>query len=391
MLQIIAYFKRKNYPITFAATAVPNEHSGYLTELGLDTKQVFLNCDSFDAFIAGLQPSIVLFDRFLAEEQFGWRVAEQVPNALRILDTEDLHSLRHVRERCLKSATDFSIPTWLQDDRTKREIASVYRCDLSLIISTYEMDLLSGVLGKNANLLYHLPFMIPADEVPLDGPSFEERTGFIFIGGGKHSPNIDAIKYLRSDIWPQIRKQIPNAHLNIYGAYLPQHILELHDESTGFLVKGKADRISDAMGKAKVCLAPLRYGAGIKGKLLHAMQYGTPSVTTSIGAEGMYAEMDWNGVIAKNANDFMKAAVALYSDKDKWLQAQKNGYQLIAALYDRDGLEEKLSVTIKRLFTHLKAHREENFVGSLLQHQTMAGTKFMSKWIQEKNRATKKS
>lgn len=387
MLQLIAYFKSCNCQIAFVATAVQNEHSRYLNELGLHTEQVFLNCDSFDKFLVVLQPTIVLFDRFLTEEQFGWRVAALVPNALRILDTEDLHSLRHVREQCFRVNTDFSIPTWLQNDRTKREIASIYRCDLSLIISTYEMELLSDVLGKNAKLLYHLPFMVHANDVLWDSPCFEERMDFIFIGGGKHSPNIDAIKYLRSDIWPQIRKQIPNTHLNIYGAYLPQHVLELHDEPTGFLIKGKAALISDVMSKAKVCLAPLRFGAGIKGKLLHAIQYGTPSVTTSIGAEGMYAEMDWNGIIADRTHDFIKAAVDLYSDQVKWLRAQKNGYQLLTALYDKDNLEEKLSAKITSLYIHRDAHREQNFIGSLLQHQTMASTKFMSKWIQAKNKA----
>lgn len=387
MLQLIAYFKSRNYQITFVTTAKENEHATFLNDSGVQTEQVVLNCDSFDEFIVRLQPKIVLFDRFLIEEQFGWRVAEQVPTALRILDTEDLHSLRHVREQCFKANTDFTLNTWLQDDKTKREIASVYRCDLSLIISTYEMELLSGVLGGAKNLLYHLPFMVAATDVPADSPPFEERTDFMFIGGGKHSPNIDAIKYLKTVLWPQIRKQLPSSNLNIYGAYLPQQILELHNESVGFHVLGKAKDIQEVMKKTRVCLAPLRYGAGIKGKLLHAMQFGTPSVTTKIGAEGMCAAMEWNGTIALNETDFVKAAVRLYNDETKWLQAQKNGYKLINALYEKTRLEKRLSVRINAISADLNAHREQNFIGSLLQHQTMASTKFMSKWIQAKNKA----
>lgn len=386
MLQLIAFFKSYKYQITFVSTALQNEHSKNLNELGLQTEQVFLNCDSFDEFITRLGPRIVLFDRFLSEEQFGWRVTEQVPNALRILDTEDLHSLRHGREICFKENSSFSVATWLQNDKTKREIASIYRCDISLIISEYEMELLSPVLGSNKNLLCHLPFMLAESDVLLDTPNFEERTDFMFIGGGKHLPNIDAIKYLKDDLWPEIRKQLPNSNLKIYGAYLPQQILELHDQSIGFHVLGKADAIQDVMKTARVCLVPLRYGAGIKGKLLHAMQFGTPSVTTNIGAEGMHGEMEWNGSIAANKADFINAAIDLYTNKEKWKQAQKNGYSIINSLYLKNIQEKKLSSKIDSVLNSQETHRNQNFIGSLLLHQTMASTKYMSRWIQEKNK-----
>ena len=103
---------------------------------------------------------MVLFDRFLTEEQFGWRVADNCPQALRVLDTEDLHSLRHVREQCFKKEIPFTTDAWLADDKTKREIASIYRCDLSLIISSYEMELLTEVLKIDKSLLLLLPFMV---------------------------------------------------------------------------------------------------------------------------------------------------------------------------------------------------------------------------------------
>lgn len=386
MLQLIAFFKRRSYEITFVSTALKNNHSSYIEEFGVKTEQIFLNCDSFDEFITKLYPGVVLFDRFLAEEQFGWRVAEKIPTALRILDTEDLHSLRHVREQCFKANLPFSIPTWLDDDKTKREIASIYRCDISLIISEYEMDVLSTILGTNKNLLHHLPFMLSASEVLLDAPSFDDRNDFMFIGGGKHTPNIDAIKYLKHTLWPQIRKKLPKSKLKIYGAYLPQQILELHNVSNGFHILGKAVHVQDVMKSARVCLVPLRFGAGIKGKLLHAMQFGTPSVTTNIGAEGMHGKMEWNGSIADNEDDFINSAVHLYTNKTAWFNAQVNGYKLISSLYNKDIQENKLNSRIDVIKDDLETHRNHNFVGSLLLHQTMASTKYMSRWIQEKNK-----
>lgn len=386
MLQLISYFQTRDYHITFVSTAVENKDSEYLNQIGLNIKQVVLNCDSFDGFLNRLQPVIVLFDRFLSEEQFGWRVAEQVPDALRILDTEDVHSLRHVREQCFKRNIPFSIAIWLQNDKTKRELASIYRCDVSLIISDYEMKLLTNILGTNSTLLYHLPFMVDVSEISLKTPSFEERKDFIFIGGGKHAPNIDSIKHLKHDLWPRLRKKLPKVNLNIYGAYLPQEIWSLDDKNVGFRVLGQSPNVQDVMQTARICLAPLRFGAGTKGKLLHAMQYGTPSVTTKIGAEGMYGELEWNGSITTSEIDFANAAVNLYTSKKKWAKAQKNGYNLIRSIYEKQLLQKRLDIKIANLLHNLKAHRTTNFIGSLLLHQSMASTKYMSKWIQEKNK-----
>ncbi len=182
MLQLANYFLERSYDVVFAATNTKNEYSLYLETLGIRTKKVVLNSDSFNDFIAKLKPNIVLFDRFLTEEQFGWRVIEHAPNALRILDTEDLHSLRYVRELCFKRNIPFAVDIWLKDDKTKREVASIYRSDMSLIISDFEMDLLRTTLGINESLLLHLPFMLGKDDIPMKTPSFEERSDCIFIG-----------------------------------------------------------------------------------------------------------------------------------------------------------------------------------------------------------------
>lgn len=386
MLQLLTVFKEQGYAITVVSAASRSEHSLDLEAFGMETFQIKMNDVSFDVFVKELNPSIVLFDRFLTEEQFGWRVAEQVPNTLRILDTEDLHSLRHVREACFKKGIDFTPEAWLQDDKTKREIASIYRSDLSLIISSYEMELLADVLKIDKSLLLLLPFMVDALPEEPQWPGYEQRTDFIFIGGGKHAPNVDAIKYLKSIIWPLIRQQLPNAKLRVYGAYLPQQVKGMHNPAHGILVQGRAAVVQTVMEQAKVCLAPLRFGAGSKGKLLDAMRYGTPSVTTPIGAEGMHGILDWNGKIENNPQAFANAAVELYTDQQQWQQAQAQGKTLIDTLYAKNTLKTMLVTTIANVQNSLLEHRQENFIGSLLQHQSMAATKFMGKWIEEKNR-----
>lgn len=385
MIQLLRSFIKYGYEISFVSTASKTDFSEDLKTLNIKTQYIELNSSSFDEYLVQEAPDIVLFDRFLTEEQFGWRVAEHCPKAVRVLDTEDLHSLRHVREECQKKGFSFSSEFWLQGDKTKREMASIFRCDLSLIISSFEMDLLIKAVKIDECLLLHQPFMFDEISQNKDWPEFEDRRDFIFIGGGKHKPNVDAIKYLQREIWPKIKASLSDAKCYIYGAYLPQSINELHNPKNNFYVRGRARKVSEVMKLARICLAPLQYGAGIKGKLVDAMLHGTPSVTTSIGAESMHNDLDWNGYIADNPDEFAKNAIDLYTNKTSWQQAQFNGKEIINKVYSRPKLETQLLTRIEELRKNLKAHRTNNFIGSLLEYQSLQSTKYMGKWIEEKN------
>ena len=112
-----------------------------------------------------MQPQIVLFDRFIMEEQFGWRVAEHCPEAIRILDTEDLHCLRKTREICLKKNIPFSYEELLKQDISKREIAAILRCDLSLVISPFEIEILKNTFKVAESILMYLPFLFDKIDV----------------------------------------------------------------------------------------------------------------------------------------------------------------------------------------------------------------------------------
>jgi len=388
MLQLIAQFLERDYKITFASPAQKNEKAIDLFSLGINEVSIALNNVSFDNFIKELNPTIVLFDRFMMEEQFGWRVAENCPNAIRILDTEDLHFLRKTRQQQLKKGEAFTNDALLQSDDTKREIASILRCDVSLIISTYEMDLLKSVFKIDEKILCYLPFLLDAiDENKIKKwKSFEEREHFIFIGNFFHKPNVDAVLTLKKYIWNEVREVLPKAEIHIYGAYVNQQIQELHNKKEGFIVKGFAEDADEVVENAKVVLAPLNYGAGIKGKLTEAMLCGTPSVTTTIGVEGMAGNFPWNGFVADDFSDFALKAVELYTNKPVWEQAQLNGIDIINSIYSKEKNAPLFFSKIEDIQTNLKKHRVSNFLGSLLQHQTLQATKYMSKWIEEKNK-----
>ena len=388
MLQLIAQFLERDYKITFAAAAQKNKKAIDLFPLGINEVAIELNNASFDVFVKELNPTIVLFDRFMMEEQFGWRVAENCPKALRILDTEDLHCLRKTRALCLKQQVPFSIDELLKQDITKREIAAILRCDFSLIISTFEMELLKNTFHIAENILMYLPCLF--DEITESQQkkwqSFEEREHFIFIGNFFHKPNVDAVLTLKNKIWTAIRKQLPKAEIHIYGAYVNQQIQELHNKKEGFIIKGFAEDADEVVENAKVVLAPLNYGAGIKGKLTEAMLCGTPSVTTTIGVEGMAGNFPWNGFVADDFSNFTLKAVELYTNKPVWEQAQLNGIDIINSIYSKEKNAPLFFSKIEDIQTNLEKHRTTNFLGSLLQHQTLQATRYMSKWIEEKNK-----
>lgn len=381
MLQLIALFQKQDYEISFLSSAMPSDFSFDLSTISVKTQTIQLNDSSFDNLIKELNPNVVLFDRFMIEEQYGWRVMEQCPNALRILDTEDLHFLRKAREVAFKQNRELVFEDYISDV-FKREMASMYRCDLTLLISEYEMQLATETFRIDSSLLHYLPFL--SEEVNLNVPKFEERHHFVSIGNFLHEPNWQTVLQLKKQ-WKSIKKQLPEAELHVYGAYVSEKAKQLHNEKEGFLIKGRAESVAAVYSKARVLLAPIPYGAGLKGKLFEAMELGLPSVTTKIGAEGIHGNLDWNGFITSNENDFVAKAVELYKDKSLWETAQKNGYEIIENRFKKELFASDFMNKVETLQMNLKSHRNQNFLGQILEHQSLQSTKYMSKWIEAKN------
>lgn len=383
MMQLIELFKQSGYRIAFASAAQESEFSFPLQHIDVENKNILLNDDSFDDFVSQLNPDIVLFDRFMIEEQFGWRVSRSCPNTLKILDTEDFHSLRLARQKAFKENREFDISN-LFSDLAKRELASILRCDISLMVSKFEINLLIEQFKIDESLLYYLPIFAEKDseQVP-----FEQREDFIFIGNFLHEPNWNSVLYLKETIWPIINKQLPDVKLKIYGAYPSQKVLQLHNPKTNFFIEGRAENAFKVISNARVMLAPLRFGAGIKGKLLEAMQFGTPSITTSIGAESMHDELPWNGFVEDNPQEFANKAVQLYNDKNLWNKCQGNGFEILKNKFSKDLYIVKFTEKIDYLLNNLEQHRNNNFIGQILQHHTLRSTEYMSRWIEAKNKS----
>jgi glycosyltransferase involved in cell wall biosynthesis len=308
-------------------------------------------------------------------------VQQECPNAMTILDTEDLHFLRQARLHSTKKLQELD----LFNDTAKREIASILRCDLSLIISEEEMKILQDQFKTDPSLLYYLPFLEEEITTTTNWLSFEERADFVFIGNFLHEPNWHTVQYLKTQIWPLLSKKLPQARLNIYGAYPSQKVLQLHNSKENFYIMGRAENAKETIGKYKILLAPIQFGAGVKGKFIDAMHVGTPSVTTTIGAEAMRGDLDWNGFIEDEKQQFIEKVIVLYQNKALWLQSQQNGIQIINRRYNKNIFEDDFNLTLNHIFENLNTHRQQNFIGQILHHHSNQSTKYMSLWIEEKN------
>ncbi|MES2049568.1 MAG: glycosyltransferase [Pseudomonadota bacterium] len=412
MMEFLSLFRSQGWQVIFASAAALSEHRADLSALQIEEKSIALNCASFDDFVAAYQPDLVLFDRFFTEEQFGWRVEKICPGALRLLDTSDLHSLRYARQTLLKQAQHVCTseierhhigaveapPETLasmmaHEDMAQREIASIYRCDLSLMISSFEMQLLQQQFGVPSSLLHLCTLMSHFSPVQdaAELPDFAQRQHFLSIGNFRHAPNWDSVLWLKHAIWPRIRQALPQAQLHVLGAYPPPKATALHNPQQGFHVLGWVDDALALMTQARVCLAPLRFGAGIKGKLADAMLCGTPSVTTAIGSEGMSGALPWGGAVAQDTEGFAAAAIGLYQNASEWQEAQMHGMQIMQSYFNREESGLDLLSRLASARQQQVENRRKNFTGLMLRHHLHKSTQYMSQWIAEKNKVPKDS
>lgn len=387
MLQLIEVYQDLDFEVHFLCASTKNTSSINLDILNVNCHAILLNDSSFNNCIASIDPNFVMYDRFVMEEQYSWRVREVLPDCIHILDTEDLHFLRSSREKAFKKTGTLDIIDW-DTPLFKRELASIMRSDLTLLISDFEEKLLISKFSISKNILITIPFLCNESHLPTPSTieDFMIRKHFVSIGNFLHEPNWQTVLRL-SKWWPLIQKKDPELQLHIYGAYTPDKALQLHNPKKGFYIMGKAESVEKLYTSARVLLAPIPYGAGQKGKLFESMLYGLPNITTWIGAEGMTGgDRLWNGFIVESEDDFADKALQLYHNYEQWRQAQINGYSLIQNRYLKSIYVSNIREKLHYILNNTNEHRVKNPTILVLNQQQFQSTKYMSKWIEEKNK-----
>lgn len=358
---------------------------------GIPAHAIALNDSNFDSWLRELAPDCVIFDRFVTEEQFGARVAVGAPDALRVLDTQDLHFLRRLRQEN-PSLTRQELAQAHHPD-ILRELASIYRSDWTLILSSYEYKILTEDFGIPTGLLGLCRFFLDIDaprSVHLRSTGWEQRRDFVFLGNFRHAPNADAVRWLKREGWAQIRAALPAEHhdaqLHIYGAYPSREFMDMHSPRTGFRVHGPTEDALDCLARARVSLAPLRFGAGIKGKIAESFLVGTPVVTTPIGAEGMTDTGLWGGEIGE-LPEFARLAAITYSDPFEWNRDREMSLQILKQEYSVQKNGPAWTEQLAHRYEHRQEMRTHNRVGQLLWSEERRSTLYFSRWIELKEKA----
>lgn len=382
MLSLLQIYRQQGWRIVFACAADLSPHRFDLTQWGIDELPIAVNDSGLAQTLAHLDPDVVLFDRFMIEEQFGWKVDEACPRALKVLDSEDLHFWRDARQQAHKQQRAVA-STDLQTELAMREIAAIYRCDVTLTISTAELQLLQQHFSIPARLLCYCPLLVTPRREAMQ--TYVERVDLCFIGNFRHEPNWQTVLKLKQ-LWPAIRQSLPGVNLQIWGAYPPPKATALHNPKQGFYINGWADDAQAELSKARLLVAPIPFGAGQKGKILEAAMVGTPTVTTAVGAEGLADLAAFPGTVCDDDEAFIAAVVALYQDPARWQAASQQTTSLVQQ-FQFELHQQRIYSQLEAVRAELDAHRAANFVGAMLKHHHHRSTKYMGQWIEAKNRA----
>lgn len=330
-----------------------------------------VNDSQQEAWILKQDPTVVVFDRFISEEQRSWRIKKLCPQALRIVDSQDLHFVRGARQK--------QIP-FSEEPGLLRELASVYRSDQFWVISDAELNILTEQFQIPASKIRYIPLYYSVNGENSSIRPHRERKDFLFIGNFRHAPNLDAIHFLAQEIWPQVRKRLPGAQVHIYGAHPPANIWKLQNEKAGFLICGPAKDSGKLFESYRVNLAPLRFGAGLKGKILEGFTKSLPCVSTPIGAEGIGGESEFAGEICSQPEEFIEACVELYANEVEWERQSKRALHLMQNRFSADTWEPRVREILQ------EGHSTVDWISEILWQQQFRSTEFFSRWIEEKNK-----
>ncbi|MBF0099464.1 MAG: glycosyltransferase [Desulfobacterales bacterium] len=291
---------------------------------------------------------IVVLSRVSVAEKVMNLVKRYSPRAKLVFNTVDIHFLREQREAEIKKNSDIM----KQAMKTRlTELRMIRSSDMTITISKTEEELIRSMVTDAK--LTTIPMIREFSEPKLI--PYENRKDICFIGGFGHPPNVDAIQFFLSTIWPLVVKKIPQCHFIIAGSNIPKSILDLAGGSV--IIKGFIPDLEELFNTVRLSVAPLRYGAGTKGKIVSSLSYGVPVVATNIAAEGMGLVEGKEILVADNPSDFVRQMVYLYTSESIWTQMSSFGRLYVHSTYSFSAIAPKILKMLSDL-VNLKSGRE---------------------------------
>jgi len=288
-------------------------------------------------FDRGKEFDFVMISRHYIAANYLALVRRHCPQAKFIFDTVDLHYLRE--ERLAELENSLTLKTSAAQTR-RSELSVINAADATLVVSPVEKTVLQEAAPKaNVHVISNI------HEVESSRYSFSERKDIFFVGGYQHPPNIDAAKWFVESIWPLVQKQLPDIEFHLIGSKAPEQVRAL--DGNGVRFHGFVKTLDPWLDGCRLAVAPLRYGAGIKGKVNMSMSRGQPVVATPMAVEGMFAESGRDVLVAESAEEFAAEVVRLYQDEDLWNRVSEAGHENVRRYFSvetaRLGLQELLN------------------------------------------------
>jgi hypothetical protein len=262
------------------------------------------------------------------------------PWAKMIIDTVDVHFLRE--ESGLKLGI---FEPGAVEENKRNELTSYRQADALIVVTPEDRNALEACEGMPR--LFLIPIVAPVK------PRSHRLRGreALFVGGFKHYPNVDGILWFGTEVWPSVRAELPDATITIVGSHVPASVEDL-GQVEGVDVVGYVSSTEHYLERAAVSVAPLRFGAGMKGKVVEAMAAGLAVVTTSSGAQGLGAVSGRQLIVADEAEEFARSVVELLADPDRAEDIGRAGRELVAASCSPEAvglkLEEMLAEVVDR-------------------------------------------
>jgi glycosyltransferase involved in cell wall biosynthesis len=263
------------------------------------------------------------------------------PDAKIIFDTVDLHYLREERRAKLESSDEL-----LEQARITKnlELSIIQKSDATILLSPVEKELLLQEPGIDINKIFVIPLI---RDIPGRSKGFGERKGILFIGGFQHAPNVDAMVFFLSNIWPLVKGSIPDLEFSIVGSKVPETIRKVCNSDVKLL--GYVKDIEPLFSNCRVSVAPLRYGAGLKGKIATSLSYGVPCVATSIAVEGSGMKNKKEIYVADKPEAFAQAVVELHENEEIWNVISQQGLEYVQKHYSIEAGRKKIGHLLKSI------------------------------------------
>lgn len=270
--------------------------------------------------------SHILFCRHYIAAPYMQDVRRWAPQAKILFDSVDLHYLREQRMAELEKDNHL---LKLSEKTREQELGVIRQADVTLVVSPVEKALLATETpDARVEVLSNI------HEPVAHTPGFEGRDGLLFVGGFQHPPNVDAVRWFLEDVWPTVHQRAPHIKVRIVGSKMPDSLKAL--AGPGIEILGFVADLDPLLASSRMSIAPLRYGAGVKGKVNQAMAHGLPVVATQAAVEGMFLQAGTEVLVAEDAQAFADAVLRLDSDPALWATLAAGGKHNIERTFSRE-------------------------------------------------------